>query len=217
MKYLVVENRQSVLLGPTFWKQRFIQSEFDELEVEFSVPPVEQGYIRVNDTYEILPVSDPVGPAVDPLYEEMVGPFYTYGTDNATATTGVQALSVERIRSNLKAVSATERYTRECAGTTVTIGGVVRALSTNRDARTQFESLLSNIGNDQVNWKFSTEFASINKSDVTSIVSAIQNHVQAQFDWEKGIHDSIDAASTVEQFKAIVIVTPRSVPAGPTE
>lgn len=208
MNYLLVENKQTVLLGPISWKPRFIQSEFDDLEVNFTVPPVEQGYIKVNDTYELFPVSDATGPAIDSTYEQMVGPFYTYGADSATATYTSQPLPTEVIRSKLKAQAADERYTRECAGTKVTLSGVDYSVATDRVSNTQFDYLLATIGSDSVNWKFDQGFKSLNAADVAAIVAAVKGHVQAQFDWEKSIHDAVDAASTVEGFKAIVIVTP---------
>ena len=47
--YLLVENRQIVHLGPIPWRHRFIQSELDDLEVDFVVPQSEQGYIKINE------------------------------------------------------------------------------------------------------------------------------------------------------------------------
>ena len=82
MNYLLVENRQSgnpsILLGPIVWKPRFIQSEIDDLEVDYKVPPAEQGYIKINDNLEIIPVIEATDAGEDPLYEGLAGPFYNY-------------------------------------------------------------------------------------------------------------------------------------------
>lgn len=210
MNYILVENKQIVLLGPMTWKPRFLQSEFDELGVDFKVSPVETGYIKVDDTYEIFPVSDATGPVIDATYEQMVGPFYTYTDNQATSAYDSQPLDIDTVKQKLKAIAASERYALEVAGTTVTLNNVEYKLPTDRANSTQFDYLLSTIGDGTANWKFDQAFVELSAADVRAIVSAIKSHIQSQFDWEKTIHDAIAAATDVAALKVIVIVTPRT-------
>jgi hypothetical protein len=51
-----------VILGPITWRQRFIQTEINdliddgELTIDYTVPATEQGYINIGDGFEIFPV-----------------------------------------------------------------------------------------------------------------------------------------------------------------
>jgi hypothetical protein len=62
MNYLLVQNKQMVILGPITWRQRFIQTEINdliddgELTIDYTVPATEQGYINIGDGFEIFPV-----------------------------------------------------------------------------------------------------------------------------------------------------------------
>jgi hypothetical protein len=48
----------------------------------------------------------------------------------------------------------------------------------------------------------------LTKAELSSVVIAGAAYIQAQFDWEKSVADSIDAAATVDDLKAITIVEP---------
>lgn len=208
MNYILVENKQTILLGPMTWKPRFLQNELIDLEVPFTVPPVGRGYIKIDDTYEIFPVSDATGPAIDTTYEQMVGPFYTFANDTASATYSSMPLDLDIVRGKLKAIAAAERYTRECKGVTVALNGVDYSLPTDRNLSTQFDYMLATLGDGTANWKFDSGFVVLTIADVQAIVNSIKSHIQSQFDWEKSIIDAIDIASTVDALKAIVIVVP---------
>ena len=61
---------------------------------------------------------------------------------------------------------------------------------------------------DTVVWKFPETWLTLTKAELSSVVIAGAAYIQAQFDWEKSVADSIDAAATVDDLKAITIVEP---------
>jgi hypothetical protein len=205
MKYVLMENRQTVLLGPIDWRYRFIQSELDDLEVAYIVPPTEQGYLQFTPELEIFPIAETQSPEIDVRYEDPVGPTWTIMPNmTAVETYTKQDRPLFAVRQTLKDIVASQRYNREVSGTTATVDTVSINLSTARgDARTQWNTLLTTIGTGTVNWKFSEGFLELELADVELMVSAIAAHVQAAFDWEKAQGDAIDAAADMTALKAI--------------
>lgn len=203
MDYLIVENRQTVHLGPMNWRQRRFQEEINDLEIEYTVPVSEQGYIKVNDSLEIFPVSLEV-PAADPLFECFAGPFWTYGDDIAIGKYEVESLNIATIKANIKSVVASKRYEKEVAGTTIALQSNVVSLDTTRENRNGFAQIHSQMQDDSViDWKFSSCWLTLTKEEVKTIVNTINSYVQEQFTWEKTVVDTVDQASTVDELKQI--------------
>lgn len=120
--YILVENRQIVHLGPFAWnKYRMLQSELDDLEVVFTVPLIEQGYIRINDNFEIFPITDIVSPELDPNFDQPIGPTWEFHVDAATATYNKTDKPLDEVRATIKSIAAAIRYGKEAAGTKVII------------------------------------------------------------------------------------------------
>ena len=213
MQYLLVENKQIVHLGPVFWRHRFIQSELDDHEIDFQVPPVEpNAYVKVSDTLEIFPIESIAQPTYDQTYEQLVGPIWSFENNIAVGSYEVIAKDINTIKSNLKALAAAERYKKEVAGTKATIQGVEVFIDTSRDGRNIFVQKYAMMGDtDVVQWKFPTCWLSMTKTDLGQVVAAGAAYVESQFVWESGIVARIEAATTVDELKAIVIIEP-SVP-----
>ena len=120
--YILVENRQIVHFGPFAWnKYRMLQSELDDLEVGFTVPPLEQGYIKIDDNFEIFPINDIVSPEIDPNFDQPVGPFWTFNDDHAIATYEKQDKPLDDVRTTINTLAASMRYNKEQLGTKVVI------------------------------------------------------------------------------------------------
>lgn len=208
--YLLVENRSQVHLGPIDWRPRFIQSEIKSLEVDFIIPltPPPNGYIKINDTLEIIPVKQYQDPEYNDRFEQLAGPYYTYTGNEATMYYNVIPSQIHDIKGRLKNIAANTRYHKEIRGTTVNISGTNVFISTAREDRTQFNDLLNTIGNSTISWKFELGFININKSIVEQIIQARADHIQAQFDWEANIIQAIDACTTVDELKVIQVDEP---------
>lgn len=206
--YILVENRQIVHLGPFAWnKYRMLQSELDDLEVVFTVPPIEQGYIRINDNFEIFPVTDVVSPEIDPNFDSPVGPTWQYINDGAVATFDKADKSLDEVRATIKSVAAAIRYNKEAAGTKVTIAeGVEVTADTSRDGRAIFVQVYSTLPDGgSVDWKFPEGWMNVTKEQLGLIIAGGFTYIQEQFAWEKDIGDRADAAGTMDELKAIYI------------
>jgi hypothetical protein len=209
MAFLLVEDRQSVLLGPMDWRQRFFQGELDDLEVDYKVPPVLTGYLRINDQLEIFPIVESTVPEHDPQFDQLAGPFWTFDNEEARGIYTRLDLNIDVIKSNLKNIAAAGRYRRENTPTTVTVQGTAVTLDVSRDNRNIFVQKYMMMGDaDTVGWKFPETWLTLSKAELGSVIATGAAYIQAQFDWEKSIADSIDAASTADELKAIVIVEP---------
>ena len=211
MKYLLVQNKTTVLLGPIEWRPRFIQSELNDLfddgekATAYTISPTETGYIDCNDGFEIFPIASSEGSAHDPIYEQLAGPFYTYDNNVASEVYNVLDRDISLVKESLKQVVKAERQRKQLLGTTLNIGGTDVTLATDADELANFVSLLASTGEDSVNWKFKEGFITLTKANVQSIVDAIRSHIQTQFDWEKTIGETIDAATELSSLKSLTI------------
>lgn len=204
--YLLVENRQIIHLGPMEWRQRFFQSELNDLEVEYQVPPVEQGYIKINDNFEFIPVVAVEMPEYD-MFEELVGPTWTYDNNQATGTYTKQPGNIDAAKGNMKSLVADKRYQKENTPFTMTIQNQLVTVDASRDNRNIFIQKYQLMADtDTVQWKFPETWLTLTKQELGSVVLAGANHIQTQFDWEKSIIDQIDATSDVATLKSILEV-----------
>ena len=211
MNYLLVQNRQTVILGPINWRQRFIQTEINdlvdagELTNTYYIPATEQGYIDIGEGFEIFPVNLTT-PSVDLTYQHLAGPFWTYENNVATGTYTPYDLDIDAVKANLKGIAASERYRRQLLGTTATVADVSFFVSTDTGTLNQFVSLVASVGTNTVNYKSPVGFISLTGSDFQIIVDTINNYIQTQFNWEMTTEQTIDAANDIDTLKNIVII-----------
>ena len=79
-------------------------------------------------------------------------------------------------------------------------------LSTDRDNRNQYITLFNSMTSDTINFKAGSEFYALTKTKLQAMAEAVNNYVQAQFDWELQINQQIDSATDVNTLQSIVIV-----------
>lgn len=209
MQYVLVQDKQTILLGPIFWRHRFIQSELDDLEVEYQVSPVEPNeYIKINDSLEIYPVTGLEIPSYDTVFEQLAGPFWTFADGVANGTYTIAPKELDAIKNQLKALTASERYKKETKGIKLTIQNTEVSVGTDRDSRNIYtQKVVSMSDADTAQWKFPETWLVLTKTELSGLLASVNNYVQLQYDWEESIVIQIDAATTVEQLKQIVIVT----------
>jgi hypothetical protein len=224
MQYVITQNQSQVLLGPIDWKFRFIQSEFDdlyengEIPTQFAVPPVEQGYINVdqilgngsNTGIEIFPITTSNLPNIDPMYYDLVGPTWTFANNQATMTYTSQPKAINIVQDTLMNITANERYRKENLGTSVTLSSnVIIQVPTDRVNRMVFNEMLNSIGNNTIYYKTSNNsFIPIVQQDVQNIVNTVFTYVQNQFTWEANTMNSIMTANSISQLLNIQILPP---------
>lgn len=212
MNYVIVKDKQSVLLGPMPWRQRMFQREIDDLldagdiSQRYIIPPVapETNYMNLGDGLEIFLVVNTDMPDHDPFYEQLAGPFYTYNNNEATATYNAVPVPLDISKSSLKSVVTNNRYKKEQAGIKLTIQGNEVTIDTARGSRDIFLQTYATMGESEtINWKFPEMWITVTAADMALIVSSGKAHIQTCFDWELSTHNAIDAATTVEELKAI--------------
>lgn len=225
--YVLVENRQIIHLGPIPWRHRFIQSELDDLEVNFTVSPAEIGYVRINDSIEIFPVGEAIGDGGDHRWEDPVGPTWEFverqvelprpeflpeGAPTPTTwireaipTYSKQDKPLDQIRQMIKDDVAAKRYVKEAAGTQVEIRpGVMVTADTSRDGRNIFVQVYGTMADDAtVDWKFPEGWFNITKAELGAVIAGGYTYIQTQFEWEKTYSDRVDGAMTVSELKVI--------------
>jgi len=208
MKYILVEKRKFVILGPMFWQPRLIQSELNDLDILYRVPPIEQGYIKIDDNYEIFPITNSNMPNYDPIYDQLSGPFFTYTNNEATETYEILPLSDINVKTKLKEKLASERYQAETMGIIAVINNKNVFVPTDRENRKLFEGFLLNSDIALLYWKSSAGFVPLTRLDIVNINSLISQHVQNQFLWEKNKIDEIDAGKNIKDLKKIILDNP---------
>lgn len=204
MDYVLVEDQVSVIQGPGPWKHRFIQSDVDNLDIEYTVSPTEPGgYLKIADNLEVYPASIET-PSFDSLYQELIGPSWTFTNGVARGIYTVKDRDINQIKGHLKNLLAAERYKKEVAGIKLVVQDVEVTLETDRDIRNIFVQKYSLMGdNDTSEWKFPETWLTLTKLDLGIIIATGAAYIQAQFDWEKGFVDQIDSAETIESLKSI--------------
>jgi len=213
MKYVLVQNKSQIFLGPIDWRPRFIQSEIDtlleegDLSQQYTVPPVEQGYIQLADGFEIYPITSIIDPAdFDPKFDDLIGPVWSFENNEARMSYTKQDRQIDAVRSSLKEIVAAERFIKENAGTMINIQSNDVFLDTSREGRNIFVQKYFLMGDaDTVNWKFPTCWLTLTKTDLGQLVTAGVKYIQDQFDWEKNLVEQIDSAQTVGQLRSIKI------------
>lgn len=208
MDYVLVENKTTVLWGALPWRHRFIQSELNDLEIDYTVSPTEpNSYIKINDSIEIFPVVEKNIPEHDGIYEELAGPFWNFENNVAKATYVKQNRNIDVIKGDLKNIAAAERYRKEISGTKTTIQGVEVTIDTTRETRNIFIQKYSIMDDTEVvQWKFPETWLTLTKQELKTVIDAGASYIQTQFDWEKSIADEIDSKQYVDDLKQIIIV-----------
>jgi hypothetical protein len=213
MNYVLVENKQAILWGPLNWRYRFLQSELSDMEVEYTLSPTEpSSYLKINDSLEIYPVSGLDIPQHDSTYEQLAGPFWQFNDDIAYGYYNVTSIPLNAIKNSLIASAANERYKKETTNLSFSAQSTTFTVDTNRNTRNLYvQKLITMTEQESVQWKFPEGWFTLSKQELNDIVIAINNHVQAQFDWELSIVNQINLAQNVNDLKNIVIVEPTSV------
>jgi hypothetical protein len=204
----VIVHNNSVILGPMRWNRyRFENTIAEECEVQATLPDRNdsQTPITVSESVQILPVQTSPTPEYNPKIEILHGPFWEFTEAAAIASYQVLPMSIDAVKSSLKAEAAAARWRKEIGTVSITINDSEYAFSTDRDTRYVLQNaLLSSIN--AFNWKIDgNTWVVLNNAEIQSAIDAITSHVQSCFDWEAAKVAEIDSAETLEQLDEIVI------------
>jgi hypothetical protein len=205
---IVTENR-NVLLRLDNWRPRFIQSEIDDLEVDYIVPPVDSGYVRINDTIEIIPINNTIIPEYDKKYKELAGPYYMFDeADNIVTAKELYIdiyLPIDTIKQRLKDQITSNRYDKENYGCKTVIQNTEVFIDTSRGNRDIFIQKYILMSDDEiVLWKFPEAWLNLTKPELGQIVYVGGMYIQSSFVEESTKCDQVDACTTIEELEAII-------------
>lgn len=199
-----------VLLGPIEWNSRFIASVLrQDLDLNYTPTIVDSDANKV--PYDVLPNVrirrvESVAEEFNPKTQFLVGPYWSYTDELATATYKAAFKDIDIVKSELKQELANERYNKEVSGTKVNIQGKEITADTNRGSRDVFaQKYLLMSDTDTVEWKFPEGWLTLTKTEMGQVVTAINNHVQNCFNWESQKTNEIDSGETHDQLNAVVI------------
>lgn len=200
-------NGQQLLLGPIAFNYRMINSELEDLEVDFRV--TSQDYqsvpIIITEDIRILPAIRE-DPEYDPRFEYLSNAIYEIKETEVIFRTTKIEKTLEQIKNEYKEGVKPERQRKENTTITVTIQDTPITVSTSRESRLELISKL--LGNDgPYNFKFDSGiWLEITKTDLQHVISQIDLKVQEAFDWELSKLSEIDACETKEQVYDVEIV-----------
>lgn len=211
MEIALIHNN-SLELGPFGANVRYINEELEELEVaeristqSFSELPIHfsDGLTHLVPTERVIPENDPkyhnVGNFSWEIIEENGVPIKVVFTYPITDKT------LEEVKTLRKQEVAPERWNKENTTVTVTLYNKEITVSTSRENRLAIVSKVVSDGGLH-NFKFNDDtWVEISKTDLVTILNAIDDVVQAAFDWEYTKLAEIDACLTIDDVYAVVI------------
>jgi hypothetical protein len=205
----VLVHKERVLVGPRDWNRPMFEGALQRLKLETLLPRRDPQMLPIvidEDTY--ITNAAIVIPPHNERIETYHGPYWNFeNKDLAVGTYEIKYKTLGSIRELLTNEAANERYRKEVAGTKTTIQDLEVSLDTSRDGRNIFLQKYTLMGEDDVvNWKFPEGWLTLTKAELGAIVFVGATHIQGAFDWEKAKVEEIEAADTVEELDAIVIV-----------
>ena len=207
-------NGQELLLGPIVFNYRMINSVLEEeLGVNFTVSP--QDYLNVpivfTENIKILPAINDI-PSYNSRFQTVAQTSHTITNTEVVFNYTVSNKSLEQIKTERKAEVAPERWNKENTTVTLTLYNKEVTVSTSRDNRLAIVSKVVSDGG-MHNFKFNDDtWLEISSADLVVILNAIDDVVQAAFDWEYAKLAEIDACVDGEAVYAVVIVPPKEIP-----
>jgi len=207
-------NGQELLLGPILFNFRMINSVLEEeLEVEFRVTPQDYQNVPIvfTENIKILPAINDI-PPYDSRFQIVAQTSHTITDTEVIFNYTISNKSLEQIKAERKAEVAPERWIKENTTVTLTLYNKEVTVSTSRENRLAIVSKVVSDGG-MHNFKFNDNtWLEISSADLVTILNAIDNVVQAAFDWEYAKLAEIDACVDGEAVYAVVIVPPKEIP-----
>jgi len=209
--YTLLNNNQ-IVTGPRDWNPKYFEYFLNqEFGIEYTLPDIPIGdSISFNDSVRLVPTYAGENPTVDPLFEMLAGPQFSFDeNNNHIATFFAQELPIENVKTNLKDNIAATRYSLETTPITTTLvsnTATTVTLNTDRESRLVYgQSLAVSTSTYSANWKFQEGFFTITQADLESIVNTVTAYVQSCFDWEAEKTVEIDAKTSVADLKLITL------------
>lgn len=210
----VLTHEGRVLAGPMAWNRAIFGGNLEKLGINFLLPrnAPEQLPLAIDANTVIYEVEFQE-PEFDNKTHYKEGPYWQFTETKAIATYVLKEQPLSVVKDSLKQSAAAERWKKEGAGVKTVIQDMQVTVDTARGNRDIFvQKYLLMADTDTVKWKFPEGWLTLTKAELGQIVAAGAAHVQSSFDWEEEKVQEINAASTLEALKAVVIVDPAQDP-----
>ena len=209
--YALIHNNQ-IQVGPRQWNYVFFKDYLEEENIDYSaVPRPAPKSPIVTPEYKILPVVGVTQPPCDPTFEQYAGPFWNINENDITGYYNVVPQLLEIAKGSLKEKVTATRYKVEVGGCKFTFAdGVEVTLYTSREDRGSYmEALQIMPDGSSIVFKFpNAVFKTVTKAELGQMVATGAAHIQSAFVWEAERHDLINAATTLDELRAIDISHP---------
>jgi len=209
MMYALVNGHQ-LLLGPISFNCAMINSELEELEIDYKVNSQDYQSVPILITEDIKILSARYdNPSYDPRFEYLTNVQHEITDTEVIFRHSKATKPLDQVKGEYKSIVKPERQYREQNTTiTLTVKDTPITISTSRETRLGLISkLLSNNG--PYNFKFDNDiWIEISKEDLEYIISQIDLKVQEAYDWEFAKLAEIDACEKSEDVYSIEIVPP---------
>lgn len=208
--YALLDKGQ-IQVGPREYHKGIFNIYLEEKGIAFDLPFSYNGdeTIQISESVKLVKVQPFSIPPYNTLTEELAGPFINTSVEPITGNYTVVDRPIAAVKQSLKDSLASNRYIKEIEGVKVTIQGQEVSIETNRgdDRNIWFQSFILLPEGSTQKFKFPKEniWIELTKTDIGTIVQAILSHVQSAFDWESGIANQIESATTKEELEAIDI------------
>lgn len=193
-------NGNELLLGPIEFNIRMINSDLEELELDYRVNS--QDYqnvpITITDDVRIIFARNNI-PAFDPRTQQIFQTNWEIIENEVVFNYEARDKPLDQIKDEFKALVPPVRYQKENTIISVNISGDDISISTDRNNRLALVTKLTS-SDGPYNFKFNNGvWKDITKADLQSILSEIDKVVQSAFDWEYQKLQEIDSCSTPEE------------------
>lgn len=208
------ENR----FGPFRWRKDRAQNGLDWLSVsdyEFSsdiemhqkgLLPVDAPLV-VNDSVSVYKVQYEDQPSLDDFYQYHEGLTWVIKDGNAVGTYFVIDRTVDEVKEMLHAKLSNNSYAQQVAGVDLTVKGETVHVDTDIVSRTTLFQRAYLMADDATeDFKLNnSQWFTLSKTEISDILSGINDHVSAALASESVISGQINACATIEELKQVEI------------
>lgn len=211
MKYALVHN-SNIKVGPRDYHIGFFEDYLKSINVTFNLPfpKNDTNPIVINQGISIVPVQELPQPSYHPVTEQLAGPTNHVTENYITSEYSVALVPIDAARNKMKEILATIRYVKENTIIEVTVQDTLVKVDTSRGSVRDFWTqtyLLMNDGDTKLVKFIDGNWLTLSKTDVKSIVDAIDTIVQGAFNWENEqiiIAESADKAGLETQYDDVI-------------
>ena len=165
--------------------------------------PLYETYMETKQV-KILPCRE-IYPSHNPKIQWLSGPNFQIDDNIVIANYETKPLDLDVAKGNLIDKLPSARYAKEIKSINITLNDLVLTINTDRETRAIYANKLIGMGENNINWKFSEGWMTLNKADLEYIIQQIDFSVQEAFDWELSKLNEIKVCKTLEELDKIVI------------